>query len=211
MTCVCHGVGSPVSERGRQREREQRKHDDGDDDRHRPLVRFRRGVYCRGQRGDGQDEHRQGEHQSEGASVVGGEALAAVLDTADHECQPEHQQGVGEDRADDGGLHHAVKTRPECEHDDEQLGQVAQRRLQYPRGVGPDPVSSASTERPTKDASVASGGAASMNASTAFTWAKCRTPAATAATTVMVIMMRSRRVSQREPFGMGGRHALLLL
>ena len=96
---------------------------------------------ARGQRGDRQDEHREGEHQSEGASVVGGEALATVLDTADHERQPEHQQGVGENRADDGGLHHVVKARPECEHDDEQFGQVPQRRLQYPSGVGPEPVS----------------------------------------------------------------------
>src|SRR5690349_14266797 len=68
-------------------------------------------------------------------------ALAAVLDAADHECQPEHQQGAGENRADDGGLHHVVKACLECEQDDEQLGQVPQRRLQDASGVGPEPVS----------------------------------------------------------------------
>ena len=44
-------------------EREQRQHDDRDDDRHHPLMRLRRSVQRRGQRRHRQDEHRQSEHQ----------------------------------------------------------------------------------------------------------------------------------------------------
>ena len=52
---------------------------------------------------------------------------------ADDDHQAEHEQRVGEDRADDRGLgdHHLAGAQGEDDH--EELGQVAQRRLQQAR------------------------------------------------------------------------------
>ena len=58
------------------------------------------------------------------------ELLGAVLEPADHEREAEHQQQVGQDRADQSGADDVHEPRLEREDADEQLGQVAQRRLQ---------------------------------------------------------------------------------
>ena len=90
MTCVCHRVLSPLSERGRQRECEQHNMTtETTTDTARSCDSA--GVCsCIGQRRDREDEHREGEHQPEGAYVVGGETLPPVFKAADHERQAEH-------------------------------------------------------------------------------------------------------------------------
>ena len=52
---------------------------------------------------------------------------------ADHDHEAEHEQRVGEDRADDRGLGDDQLALLQGEDHDEQLGQVAERRLQHPR------------------------------------------------------------------------------
>ena len=51
---------------------------------------------------------------------------------ADHDHRAEHEQRVGEQRADDRRLRHHGLARLQREDHDEQLGQVAERRLQQP-------------------------------------------------------------------------------
>ncbi len=46
--------------------------------------------------------------------------------------EPEHEQRVREDRADDRGLRDHDLARREREDDDEELGQVTERRLEDP-------------------------------------------------------------------------------
>ena len=101
---------------------------------------FGRSVQGRGEGGNGEDEHRQGEHQAQPAAVVGGEALPAVFDSADDEGQAEDQQHIRQDRPHEGGFHHTEKPGLEREENDEQLRQISQRRLQYPRGTGSEAV-----------------------------------------------------------------------
>ena len=52
---------------------------------------------------------------------------------ADHDHEAEHEQRVGEDRADDRRLRDDELALLQREDHDEQLGQVAERRLQQPR------------------------------------------------------------------------------
>src|SRR5258705_7821587 len=58
------------------------------------------------------------------------EGLRPVTRPADEKRQAEDQEGVGEDRADEGRLNDDHETRPQGEDRDEQLGQVAERRLE---------------------------------------------------------------------------------
>ena len=57
---------------------------------------------------------------------------------ADDDHEPQDQQRVGEQRADDRGLGDDDLTGGEREDHDEELGQVAQRRLQHARDRGPE-------------------------------------------------------------------------
>ncbi len=61
-------------------------------------------------------------------------------EAADHERETEHQQQVGQDRADQGRAHDVHEAGLEREDADEQLRQVAQRRLQDAGGARPEPV-----------------------------------------------------------------------
>ena len=55
---------------------------------------------------------------------------------ADHDHEAEHEQRVGEQRADDRGLRDDDLAGAQGEDDHEELGQVAQRRLQHAGGGG---------------------------------------------------------------------------
>jgi hypothetical protein len=55
--------------------------------------------------------------------------LEPVAEPADGEREPEDQDAVREDRADEGGLHELDQAVVESEEGDEQLGQVAECRL----------------------------------------------------------------------------------
>ena len=72
-------------------------------------------------------------------------------------------------------------------------GRLPSAVCRRPVALGPSRSPSASTERPTRDASAASATADTTKESNGLAWTKCSTPAAIAATTVTAIMMRSRR------------------
>ena len=76
--------------------------------------------------------------------------LRAVLQPAGDEGEAEDEEQVGEDRADERGLDDGNKARPEGEEGDEQLGQVAEGRLQHAGGAGPEPVTEL-FDRPSDD------------------------------------------------------------
>ena len=119
-----------ATDRERHRGREHDEQDDRDEDadllgvagvrrtRHRRQGRHR-------ERGD--REHQQHRHRADRLSV---EPLRAVAQAAEEEGEPEHEQRVGEDRADERRLHHDDEPRLQAEDRDEELGQVAQRRLE---------------------------------------------------------------------------------
>ncbi len=140
MAGVDHRVGSFAAKGRRQGKRKQHQHDDGDDHRHHPFVRLRRGVHRSSERGHREDEHGQGEHQTERATVLGGETLPAMFETAHHEGQTEHEQHIGQDGPDNGGLHHPVETRFQREQDDEQFRKIAEGGLQNPSCFGPQSI-----------------------------------------------------------------------
>ena len=64
-------------------------------------------------------------------------SVARIVPGDDH--QPEHEQRVGEDRADQRGLRDDELAGAEREEDDEELGQVAERRLQEAGDRRPEP------------------------------------------------------------------------
>ena len=76
--------------------------------------------------------------------------LGAVLEAADQERQAEHEQDVGQDRADDRRAHDVVRARRAARRADEQLRQVAQRGLHHAGRAGAEPVAERSTLRPTR-------------------------------------------------------------
>ena len=98
-------------------------------------------VVARG--GDAQEHDQEAREQHQGRVVLGQagvEAHHAVGAPArageDHEA--EHEQRIGEDRADDRRLRDDDLAGGEREHDDEELGQVAERRLQHPGDGRPE-------------------------------------------------------------------------
>ncbi len=95
-----------------------------------------RGVQVGRERRDEQRRHGQHEQQADVARGVRAEALGSVAQSADEECQAEHQQDVREDRADDRGADDVVEPGVQREQRDEQLRQVAERALHDPRRAG---------------------------------------------------------------------------
>ena len=85
------------------------------------------------QGGDGHDEQR-GDHPD----GLDAERLDAVLQSAEAEGEPEDEQAVGQDRADQRALDHHDQSGAQAEDPDEQLGQVAQGRLQDAGQPGPE-------------------------------------------------------------------------
>ena len=72
-------------------------------------------------------------------------------------------------------------------------GRLPSEDCRTPVALGPSRSPNASTERPTRDASVASATAATTKDSTALAWTKCNAPAPRAEITVIAMVMRSRR------------------
>ena len=102
----------------------------GDDAAHDlALRRTWRGSPQREQRRHQQAGHRQGERRRvhRGRSRV--ERLTVVLDAAHEQRQPEDQQEVPEDRAGERRLHHLDPVVQDQEDGDDQLGDVAERRV----------------------------------------------------------------------------------
>src|SRR2546423_812439 len=65
-----------------------------------------------------------------------GEMDSSLMARADDDDEPEHEQRVGEDGADDGALRDDELALLKREDDDEQLGEVAERRLQHAGDAG---------------------------------------------------------------------------
>ena len=94
--------------------------------------RARCGVGLRDRRGNQQRDRRQ-EQQAclqPGARAV--ELLHVVLEAAEQERRAQHEQRVGDDRAGDRRLHQRVLPGAQGGERDDQLGQVAERRVEQP-------------------------------------------------------------------------------
>ena len=87
-------------------------------------------------------EDRDGEHEQhhDVAGVLGREALRAVPQPADDEGQAQHEEHVGEDRADERSLDDADQAGTEGEDPEEQLGEVAEGRLHDPGHPRPEAI-----------------------------------------------------------------------
>src|SRR5690242_9793726 len=99
----------------------------------------------RGNREDGGGEEGQRRDRPCARRV---EPLDAVSKAPGEEGQPEHEQTVGEDRADQRRLDDANETSVEREQGDEKLGEVAERRLHRACGSGPESASELLGRRP---------------------------------------------------------------
>ena len=79
----------------------------------------------------GQRHRRRGEDEEgrDEARAARAEALHAVPQAACEEGDPEHEDAVGEDRADERRLHDGHEALVQGEERDEELRQVAERRL----------------------------------------------------------------------------------
>ena len=87
------------------------------------------------------------------ADVLGAwhvDVLRAVLQPAGDEGEAEDEEQVGEDRADERGLDDRDQAGLQREQGDEQLGQVAEGRLQDAGRAGPEPVTEL-LDRPSDD------------------------------------------------------------
>ena len=110
-------------------DREDEEEDERADHRERLLVLARRQVQAVGERrqhhGGDREHQERGDHPRRAAL----EAQDAVPPAAGDEGEAEDEERVAEDRADQRGLHHGDEPGPEREDADEELGQVADRRL----------------------------------------------------------------------------------
>src|SRR5205085_6463443 len=91
-----------------------------------------------GQGEDGGGEERQRRDRSRAGRL---EPLDAVSEPSGEKGKPEHQQAVGEDRTDQRRFDDTDKPLVECEQRNEQLGQVAERRLNRARASRAEPPS----------------------------------------------------------------------
>ena len=107
------------------------------DHRERLLVLAGRQVQRVGERR--QHHRRDREHQQarDHPRRLPAETQHAVAPAARHEGEPEDQQRVRQDRADQRRLHHGHQPGLQREDADEELGQVAHRRLHDPGGRRP--------------------------------------------------------------------------
>ena len=125
---VCRLAGQRL-EQTRERQQEDEEQDSGADEAQRLLVRLRRSVEGVGERGNGEDRRRQHSERRDDARAGRVEALEPVAEPADGEGEPENENAVGEDRADQRGLDELDQAVVERKEADEQLGQVAEGRL----------------------------------------------------------------------------------
>jgi hypothetical protein len=124
--------------RGNARYEDDQEHD-RDEDGEFGLVAVGGAAGCGGDRRDGQ--RRDGKNQERGyqSRLVGTEPLRAVPEAAEQEGEPQHQEGVGQDRADECRAHNVEQARAQGEDADEELGQVAEGGLEGARRPGPQP------------------------------------------------------------------------
>ena len=97
-------------------------------------------VQMRAQAGDHEDRDGEHEQNDDGSGALGPEALRPVPEPPDDEGEAEDEQDVGEDRTDQGGLDDADKPRAKREYPEEELGEVAQRRLHDAGHPGPEAI-----------------------------------------------------------------------
>ena len=158
--------------------RAQVRHDPGDvddqqadraDDRDRLDVVAGRIVRAEREPEQHDDEHGHLQQRRRVARQALGEAHHAVgrAARADHDHEAEHEQRVGEDRADDRRLRDDELALLQREDDDEQLGQVAERRLQHAGDAGPKRSPSCSVANDTTHARPASASVAIAKRGTA--------------------------------------------
>ena len=86
-----------------------------------------------GERGNGKDRRRQDGQRRDDPRPGRVEALEPVAEPADGEREPKDEDAVREDRADQGGLDELDQAVVERKEADEELGQVAECRLNRAR------------------------------------------------------------------------------
>ena len=118
--------------------REHRQQDDRADRRQDRLVLRRGRVQDGGERGQGQRGDREHEERRDHPRRLGPEGERPAAEAADQERQAQHQEAVGEDRADQRVADERVEALAQGEDRDQQLGQVAERRLDDAAGPGAD-------------------------------------------------------------------------
>ena len=87
--------------------------------------------------GNDQADHRQRQHRGVHAGEPAVEPLHAVTQPADQKRCPQHQQRVAEDRAGDGRTSDVDLPRVDGEDGDDQLGGVAEGRVEHAPTRGP--------------------------------------------------------------------------
>jgi hypothetical protein len=189
-------AGQRLEEAG-ERQQEDGEEDARADQAQRLLVRLGRGVEGVGKRWDGEDRRRQDCERRDDPRARRVEALEPVPEPADGEREPENEDAVREDRADQRGLHKLDQALVEREQGDEELGEVAERRL---NGPAPDELRrppSCSVDIPTVRASPAIANAASANRRTGCQSRKCASAAAATRTASTASSIRSRLLIAR--------------
>ena len=129
----------PPQRRGQRQGEDDQQHD-RDGDRQRLLVMRGRRVRLRREARQHQRGGGQRHQHARRARPADGEPLRAVLQAAHDERQAEHQQQVGQDRADDRRLDDDQVTLAQREERDEQLRQIAERALQHAGRAGTEAV-----------------------------------------------------------------------
>ena len=99
----------------------------------RILVLRGRRVQLGGERRDDQRGDREHHERRDHARRLGVEMQPSVLEATDENRDAQHEQRVCEDGADQRRLHDLQETGAQRERADENLGKVAERRLQHAR------------------------------------------------------------------------------
>jgi len=116
---------------GEQREGVKPDDDEGEADAH-PLDRLTlHGGRSQGEESGGEQKH-DGEHHHRRADSgkLGSELLETVAQSADEKTGSEYEQEDAEDGTSKRGLHQLVKARPQGRQRDDQLGSLAERRIE---------------------------------------------------------------------------------
>ena len=95
------------------------------------IVRVRRKVPAEAAR-DHHAHRREQHHRAVGPRRGRVELLHVVPHPAEEEGEPERQQQVRQNRADQRGAHHIEQTGPQGHQPDDQLRRVPERRVQQP-------------------------------------------------------------------------------
>ena len=101
-------------------------------------LAFEEALAARREHEEGRHEkagHREEERRGVNAGGLGVELLLAVPEPPEEECETEDEEQVSEDRSGERGLHDLDLALQQQENRDDQLGDVAEGRVQQP----PDP------------------------------------------------------------------------